>query len=118
MAVGKRPVKIVSFELLAKALEATDSPPDIIVLNSCKSAGAQKALLSPAKAIIVMRDSITDLAATNFAVAFYAAIAAGQSLKSAFAQGTVAIEYASLHEAGTPDLLVATGVDPSKMVFS
>lgn len=116
--VARRPAKSVSFELLAEALAATDEPPDIIVLNSCKSAGARKAFLPPAKAIIVMRNSISDLAATNFAVAFYAAIAAGQSIKSAFAQGKVAIENSSLNEAGTPDLLVAAGLDPSKMVLS
>jgi hypothetical protein len=115
--VAKRPVKTVSFELLAKALAATDEPPDVIVLNSCKSAGARKSFLPPAKAIIVMRDSISDLAAINFAVAFYAAIAAGQSVKSAFAQGRVAVENSSLSEAGTPDLVVAAGVDPSKLVL-
>jgi hypothetical protein len=118
LKVAKQPVKTVSFDLLARALTATDEPPDIIVLNSCKSAGARKAFLPPAKAIIVMRDSISDLAATNFAVAFYAAIAAGQSVKSAFAQGKVAVENSSLSEVGIPDLLVATGVDPSKMVLS
>lgn len=118
LAVGKRPVKTVSFELLAKALNATDAPPDIVVLNSCKSASARKAFLPPAKAIIVMRNSISDLAATNFAVAFYAAVAAGQSVKSAFAQGTVAIENSSLNEADTPELVVAAGVDPSKLVLS
>jgi len=116
--VGKRPVKTVSFELLAKALSATDDPPEIIVLNSCKSAGARKAFLPPAKIIIVMRDSVSDLAATAFAAKFYAAIAAGQSVKAAFAQGKIAVEMVSLNEADTPDLLVAPGIDPAKVVLT
>jgi hypothetical protein len=65
-----------------------------------------------------MRDSVSDVAATAFAVKFYAAIAAGQSVKSAFAQGKVAIEKVSLNEADTPDLLVAQGVNPAKIVLT
>lgn len=61
----KRPKsKVIAFELLAKTLAATDTPPDIIVLNACQSAGARKAFLPPAKAIVVMQKSISDLAAT------------------------------------------------------
>jgi hypothetical protein len=116
--VGKRRVKTVSFELLAKALSATDAPPEIIVLNACKSAGARKAFLPPAKMIVVMRDSVSDLAATAFAAKFYAAVAAGQSVKSAFKQGKVAVEMVSLNEVDTPDLLVASGVDPAKFVLT
>lgn len=116
--VQRRPVKTVSFELLAKALSATDTPPDVIVLNACKSAGARKAFLPPAKAIVVMRDLIGDLAATAFATNFYAGIAAGQSVKSAFAQGKVAVEVVSLNEADTPDLLVAPGVNPAKIILT
>jgi CHAT domain len=116
--VARRPVQTVSFELLAKALSATDAPPDIIVLNACKSAGARKAFLPPAKVVIVMRDSISDLAATAFAAKFYAAIAAGQSVKSAFAQGKVAVEIASINEADTPDLFFASGVDPAKIILT
>ena len=116
--VARRPVKTVSFDLLAKAISATDAPPEIIVLNACKSAGARKAFLPPAKVLVVMRDSVSDVAATAFAVKFYAAIAAGQSVKSAFAQGKVAIENVSLNEADTPDLLVAQGVNPAKIALT
>jgi hypothetical protein len=118
LEVGKRPVKTVSFELLAKALAATDAPPEIIVLNACKSAGARKVFLPPAKILIVMRDSVSDLAATAFAAKFYAAVAAGQSVKSAFAQGRIAVEMVSLNEVDTPDLLLAPGVDPAKVVLT
>jgi CHAT domain len=112
------PVETVSFDLLARAVSATDAPPEIIVLNACKSAGAQKAFLPPAKIVVVMRDSVSDLAATAFAAKFYAAIAGGQSVRSAFAQGKVAIERVSLNEAQTPELLVAQGVNPAKIILT
>lgn len=115
----KRPgAKVITFDLLGKALAATDTPPSVIVLNSCKSAGARKALLPPAKAIIVMRDSISDVAATAFAQKFYAAIASGQSLQSAFKQGCIAVEAVAIGEANTPDLLCAKDIDPTKIMLA
>ncbi len=116
--VTKRPVKTVSFDLFSKATSATDVPPAIIVLNACKSAGARKALLPPAKIVVVMRDSVSDLAAVAFATQFYAAIAAGQSVKSAFEQGKVAIGQVSLNEVETPELLAAPGINPAKIVLT
>jgi hypothetical protein len=115
----KRPSgKIVTFDLLAKAVAAVDRPPQVIVLNSCHSAGAKKAFLPPARAVIAMGDSISDLAATAFAAQFYAAVAAGQSLKAAFAQGVVAIEAVSLNEAKTPQLILADGVNAANIVLA
>jgi len=115
----KRPSgKVVTFDLLAKAVAAVDMPPQVVVLNSCHSAGAKKAFLPPAKAVIAMGDTISDLAATAFAAQFYAAIAAGQSLKAAFAQGVVAIEAVSLNEAKTPQLILADGVNAAKVVLA
>jgi hypothetical protein len=115
----KRPSgKIVTFDLLAKAVAAVDTPPQVIVLNSCHSAGAKKAFLPPARAVIAMGDSISDLAATAFAAQFYAAVAAGQSLKAAFAQGVVAIEAVSLNEAKTPQLILADGINAGNIVLA
>jgi len=110
--------KLVTFDLLAKAIAATDTPPQVIVLNSCKSAGARKSFFPPAKAIVAMGNSIGDLAAIAFAAKFYAAIAAGQSLHSAFAQGKVAVEAVSIGEADTPELVLAENVNPKKIVLT
>jgi hypothetical protein len=118
-AKSARPAgKLVTFELLAKAIAATDTPPQVIVLNSCKSAGAKRSFFPPAKAIVAMGDSIGDLAATAFAAKFYAAIAAGQSLHSAFAQGKVAVEAVSIDEADTPELFLAQNVNPKKIILT
>jgi hypothetical protein len=118
-AKAARPAaKLVSFELLAEAIAATDTPPQVIVLNSCKSAGAKKCFFPTAKAIVAMGDSIGDLAAIAFATKFYAAIAAGQSLHSAFAQGKVAVEAVSIDEKDTPELLLAQNVNPKKIILT
>jgi hypothetical protein len=115
----KRPKgKVITFDILGQALSATDSPPSIVVLNACQSAGARKALLPPAQAIVVMQDTISDLAAAAFSAKFYAAIAAGQSLKSAFEQGRVAVASVSLTEANTPVLITANGVNTAKMILT
>lgn len=80
--IKRTKTKFVSFDILGKALRATDSPPDIIVLNACQSVGARNALLGAAKAIIVMQDSISDIAAVAFATKFYGGIASGHSPSS------------------------------------
>lgn len=108
---------VVTFDLLGKALTSVDSPPEVVVLNACKSAGARKALLPSAKALVVMNDSISDVAATAFATKFYAAIASGQSLNSAFKQGQLAVHAASINEVSTPELISAKGVNPAKLVL-
>lgn len=116
--VGHPSSGVVTFDLLADAVAAVDAPPHVIVLNSCHSVGAKKAFLPPAKAVIVMGASISDLAATAFAAQFYAAIASGQSLKSAFNQGVVAIKKTSLNEAKTPQIFLADGVNAEKIILT
>jgi hypothetical protein len=61
---------------------------------------------------------VSDLAATAFAAKFYAAVAAGQSLKAAFAQGKLAVETVSINEADTPELVTAPGVNPAKIILT
>jgi hypothetical protein len=107
--------KVITFDLLGKALMSVDAPPDVVVLNACESAGARNALLRTTKALVVMNDSISDVAATAFAAKFYAAIASGQSLKSAFGQGLVAVAAASIVEVDIPKLVTAKGVDAARL---
>jgi CHAT domain len=116
--VGKPADEPISFSLLAKALAATDTPPRIVVLNSCDNSGARKVLLKLGLIVVSMRTSISDLAAITFAPRFYAAIASGQSMKSAFAQGKVAVEAASISEADTPQLFHPVDVNPGKIILA
>lgn len=116
--LGQSNVQTLPFGLLAKAIAATDNPPDVVVLNSCKSSAAKNTLLPTVKIIIAMRDSVSDIAAANFAQNFYAAIASGQSVKAGFDQGKVAVEVASISEADTPELHCASGVNPASIVLT
>ncbi len=108
-------VKELPFDLMAKALAATDSPPDVVILNSCGSSTARKALIPPAKAVVTMRSSVTDSAAMAFAKYFYGAIASGQSVKSAFNQGKNGVEYLSFDEKDTPELTHDPSVKPASL---
>jgi hypothetical protein len=110
--------KALSYELFAKALDAIDRKPTIVVLNSCLSAAARKEVLKSAQAMIGMGDSISDIAAAAFAQQFYAALASGQSLQSSFKQGVVAVEAVSLSEKGTPQLFVRDGLNPSAVILT
>jgi hypothetical protein len=105
----------VSFDLLAKALAATDHQPRVVVLNSCHSSGARKALLKLGLIVVSMKTSISDIGAVAFAQRFYAAVAGGQSIKSAFRQGAVAVEHVSISEADTPQLFNPANINPASV---
>ena len=107
----------LSYGLLAKALNATDQKPTVLVLNSCSSSGAKSDVLSGVSFLISMRVPISDIAAAAFAPQFYAALASGQSVRSAFNQGSVAVEAASISERATPSLH-SNGADPSKVTLT
>jgi hypothetical protein len=113
--VSKPAGRLMSFDLLAQALAAVDHPPRIVVLNSCESSGAKASILKHVDALVTMRTSISDIAASVFAPQFYAAIASGQSVKSAFAQAKVIVQDASISEQDTPELHIRAGVDAAKL---
>jgi len=107
---------LISYDLLAKALAATDSPPVVLLLNSCWGSKGEKALKPVVKFLISMNRPISDLAAMAFAPKFYAAIASGQSVKAAFEQAKIAVEVASISDAATPELYA--NEDPSRATLT
>lgn len=110
--------QFLSYGLFAKALDATDRKPTVVVLNSCLSSSARKVVLKSCQALIGMTDTISDIAAAAFAQQFYAALASGQSLLSSFKQGVVAVEAVSLTEKSTPQMFLRDGVDASKITLT
>lgn len=94
----------LSYDLLAKALTATDFSPHVLVLNSCWGSRGIKALKPAVKFLISMNAPISDLAAATFAPRLYAALSSGQSIKSSFDQAILAVEAASISDATTPEL--------------
>jgi len=113
--VSKPAAQLISYSVLAQALAAVDDPPKIVVLNSCESSSAMKLILSKVDILVAMRSPITDIAASVFAPQFYAAIASGQSVKSAFEQGRLAVKVASISEKDTPVMHVRSGIHAAKM---
>lgn len=109
---------IVTARAFAKAIEATDNPPLLVLLNSCKSALQIDDLVAQvAPFAIGMADSIEDDDAINYAAQFYAAIANGQSIKASHLSGQAALELAGLEGAELPTLAWAQGVDPATTIL-
>ncbi len=109
----------VSFELLVKALDATDSPPTLLVLNACDTLNGADVILPAVPVIIAMSDNVLDIAAILFAQHFYAALAGGQSVDSALKQAKVAIEAAMIDDAAAdlPQYVARDDVDISTLVL-
>ncbi len=105
---------IVSARAFAAAINATDDPPLLILLNSCRSAGQLDALVADIVPFAIgMADEIEDGDAISYAAQFYAAVANGQSINSAHLSGQAALQLAGLDGADLPTLAWAEGVDPS-----
>jgi hypothetical protein len=108
----------VTAAAFAAAVQATDDPPLLVLLNSCKSAAQIDDLVATvAPFAIGMADSIDDGDAINYAAQFYAAVANGQSISSAHAPGQAALELAGLDGAELPTLAWAPDVDPTTTIL-
>lgn len=90
--------EMVGFDLLVKALAATDHPPQLLVLNACDTLDGADVILPAVPVVIAMSDAVLDTAAILFAAQFYAAIASGQSVGSALKQGKIKVEAAALDD--------------------
>ncbi len=107
----------VTFEQLAAVLAATDQPPRVLVLNACDTLQGAEVLLDAVPVIIATRSSISDIAANLFAVRFYAAIAAGQSVQSAIGQARAMIGMLPGENGDIVQPLVRDGVDLAELVL-
>lgn len=109
----------VSFTLLTKALDATDRPPTLLVLNACDTLDGADAILPVVPVIIAMADAVLDTAAIIFAQQFYAALASGQSVGSALKQSKVAIEAATIEEdaENLPTCITREDIDVKKLIL-
>lgn len=107
----------VTYENLADLLAATDDPPRLLVLNACDTLNGAEALLPAVPVVIAMSDTISDAAAAIFASKFYAAIAGGQSVGSALAQGKAVLRFIHPSETHLPQLLTREDVDVGSLVL-
>jgi len=107
----------VSFDILARALTATDAPPNVLVLNACDTLEGAEVLLDSVPVIIAMAAEISDLAASAFAARFYSAIASAQSVQSAANQGAVAVDLLELSDGWKPALLCRDDIDAGSLIL-
>lgn len=105
------------YDLLARALGATDIPPALVVLNGCDTLDGAEVLLESTAVVVATASSISDLAASVFAAKFYAAIAAAQSIAAAVNQGSVSVDLADLDEGWKLDVLARPDVDTTQRIL-
>lgn len=109
---------VVTARAFASAIQATDDPPLLVLLNSCNSADQIDDLVDKLVPFAIgMSDTIADADAINYAAQFYAAIANGQSVGSAHLSGRAALELAGLDGADLPTLAWAVDVDPTRAIL-
>lgn len=109
---------VVTARAFANAVQATDTPPQLVLLNSCNSASQIDALVNVVTPFAIgMADSIEDADAINYAARFYASIANCQSINAAHLAGRSALELAGPDGATLPTLAVADEADATTAVL-
>jgi len=89
-----------------------------VLLNSCNSASQIDDLVAEVVPFAIgMADEIDDGDAITYAAQFYAAVANGQSIKSAHLSAQAALELAGLSGADLPTLAWAGDVDPTSTIL-
>ena len=94
----------VSTEALAGLFELFADRVECVVLNACYSEVQAEAIAKHIPYVIGMNKAIGDRAAIEFAVIFYAALGAGESVEFAYKLGCNAIRMAGIEEYLTPVL--------------
>lgn len=109
---------VVATKTFARALNALDDPPLLVMLNSCHSAAQIDALVAEVVPFAIgMSDEINDRDAIEYAARFYASIANGSSLREAHLISQAAIELEGLPGHALPRLAHAPGTDPAGTVL-
>lgn len=109
---------VVTAHAFASAVAATDDPPLLVLLNSCNSASQIQDLVETVVPFAIgMTDEIEDGDAIAYAAQFYAAVANGQSIRSAHLAAQAALELAGLSGAELPTLAWAADVDPRATIL-
>jgi hypothetical protein len=107
----------IPFELLTRLLDATDTPPALLVLNACETLAGSDSLLEVTPVVVAMADSVGDMAAGVFATHFYAGIASAQSVGAALRQAQVSMELALLEDAVAPQCVARAGIDVDQFIL-
>jgi hypothetical protein len=115
---GRGPAHELPAAVIVDALDAVEPGPRLVVLNACESHAQLEALVRVVPMAVGMRGGIGDPAAIAFASRFYAALADGQSVRSAFRLAKVQLAGMRLPDADLPVLECAPGVDAGEAVLA
>ncbi len=96
--------KLVNAQVLTGFFELFSDKVECVVLNACYSEMQAEAIALHIEHVIGMKKSVGDTAAIEFAVAFYDALGAGESVEFAYKLACNAIQWAGLPEHLTPIL--------------
>jgi hypothetical protein len=102
-------------EALTRLFQSLTDNVHVVLLNACFSLEQAHAISQHVDCVIGMSSSISDEAAIAFGSAFYQALALEKSVKEAFDQGITELMLWRIPEEHIPQLLVRTGVDPSRV---
>jgi hypothetical protein len=94
--------KLVSTEAIAGLFELFKNHVECVVLNACYSERQASAIAQHIPYVIGMDRAISDRAAIEFAIGFYDALGAGESVEFAYKLGCSAIRMAGIPEHLTP----------------
>lgn len=97
-------IKLVNAKALAGLFELFMDRVECVVLNACYSEVQAQAIAHHIPYVIGMKQAVGDNAAREFAVGFYDALAAGESIEFAYKSGCVSISMAGIPEELTPVL--------------
>ncbi len=106
--------KYVSGDALARLFGLFSRSIKCVVLNACYSVLQARAIADHVDYVVGMSSDIGDSAAIEFAVAFYDALGAGESIEFAFALGCNAIQLSGIPEHLTPVLLARPATSPEE----
>lgn len=96
--------KLVDSEALANLFKLFSSRIECVVLNACYTKFQAEAIAQHIDYVIGMSRSIGDRAAIEFAVGFYTALGAGESIDFAYELGCNAIQLEGISEHLTPTI--------------
>ena len=80
-----------------------------VVLNSCYSEAQSAAIAENVESVIGMSAAVSETAATDFAIAFYRALAFGKDIQTAFQLGCAQVAMSEVAEVDVPKLLLRAG---------
>jgi CBS domain-containing protein len=105
---------LISTEALSGFFKLFSDSVHCVVLNACFSQPQAEAIAEHIGSVVGMKKEIGDKAAIEFAVAFYDALGAGETIAFAYELACNAIQWAGLKESTTPILVSGKRVPEEK----